>query len=107
MPRSRALREHAAAQAEPEDGFYTQIWALRAQQGRMCPRLGNLDIFNFFHRALSQMDEAQLRGLLGKGTSVLPLVELRKLGAEQDTGLIEGCSPPCPPVPFLPLLHFC
>lgn len=44
-------------------------------------------------RALSHMDEAQLGGPLGKGTSVLPLVELRELGAEQDTGSERGLQP--------------
>lgn len=44
-------------------------------------------------QALSHMDEAQLGGPLGKGTSVLPLVELRELGAEQDTGSERGLQP--------------
>lgn len=55
-------------------------------------------------RALSHTDEAQLRGPLGKGTSVLPLVELRNWGQSRTPGLREGCSPPCP---FSSLLHFC
>lgn len=81
--RSTETRGNMAAQAEPEDGFCTQIWGLRAHQGRMCPRFDNLDVFNWCEQGSEPAGWSSAEGVTGHGCLHLPLMEMRKLWAEQ------------------------
>lgn len=73
----------------------------------MCPRSDNLEVYNWCEQGSEPDGWSSAEGVTGHGCLHLPLMELRKLLAEQDTGLMQGCSPhPYPSVPFLPFLRF-
>lgn len=89
-----------AAQSEPWDGFFIQIWCLGAHQRRICPGLDSLDVLNLCEQGSEPDRWSSAEGITGHEYLHPPLMELRKLWAEQDASLMQGCR--CPLLPLSP-----